>query len=133
MTIDATAFRGMFPEFASTVQYSDAQILAWLTIAYDSFNACRFGASLDMAVALFTAHNLVLGANNVNVANNGGVPGTVTGPVTSQSAGHVSQSYNVTAMLLSGAGEFNGTSYGIRFWTLVRAKKIGGVYVIAGR
>ena len=126
MTLTPTTFRQMLPEFNDTGQYSNANISQWLGIAYTMLREEAWWDSLDMGAALFTAHNLVLSARDAKVAENGGIPGNQSGPMSSKSVGGVSASYAVNAAYLEDAGAYNLTSYGSRFWTLVRQFGMGG-------
>src|ERR1700675_3367032 len=116
--INYDCFVSMFPELANPTQYPETGISLWLTEGYNELDACRFGTHLDMAVMLFAAHNTVLGAQNAAAANAGGIVGAASGPLASKTVGPVSASYDVEAVTSEGAGVYNSTSYGQRFWKL---------------
>jgi hypothetical protein len=93
VTITYQDFVTAFPEFANTTIYPQAQFDFWAKQAYLQLNACRYGASLDLAAMLFVAHNLVLSAQaSKSAASGGGSVGGTSGLVASKSVDKVSVS-----------------------------------------
>lgn len=123
------SFVTAFPEFKDQTAYPPDTVNFWIGEAPNMLNACRFGKAYDLAVMLFVAHNLVLGARDQSTTNGGGIPGQVTGPATSKTVGKVSYSQDVGAVTIPGAGDWNATSYGIRLYRMIRAFGAGPVYV----
>lgn len=124
MTMDAATFKTIFPEFASA---ADATIAFWITAAQGLLNEERWSSSLDMGIALFTAHHLVIGSRDAEVATAGGSPGAVPGVVTSKSVDKVSVSYDGSLGTYEGAGFWNQTNYGVRFYQMARLVGAGGI------
>ena len=121
-------FRSDFPEFASTTQYPDTQVLTWLTFAATFLsNGCRWGALLLMGQELVAAHYLVLQARDQAVAALGATPGTPGGLQTAKSVGDISTSYDYARTTYEGAGFWNLTSYGQRYYTMARMFGAGGI------
>jgi len=137
MAIEAAAFRTNFPEFANTAYPTDGLITFWLTVAYQLINPDRWGAMIDLGAQLFAAHNisLELSAQDeaaVGQGAPGSAPGVVTGPISSSSVDKVSITYATAESLEDGAGHWNTTVYGTRFWRLLRMMGMGPVYVGGG-
>lgn len=129
MTVTVASFRADFPEFADATAYPDTGILFWLTLGYNLLDPIRWGDLLDPGVELFIAHNIVLEKYNQMAIAAGRPPGLVggTGVAASKSVGGVSISYNTTFGFIEGAGSYNLTTYGIRFYTFARIIGIGGM------
>lgn len=129
MAVTYSTFVGVFTEFADATAYPQSTVDFWMGQAAFQLNANRLRNSYDLAVMLFTAHNLVLGKRNSQAASAGGAPGQVTGPQTSKAVDKVSVSYDTGAVSYPGAGEWNATSYGQRLYRLLRAAGAGPLYV----
>lgn len=127
--IDEPTFRGNFPEFADTVKFPSPQVVFWLAQAYSTLNAARFGTNLDLAAMLFTAHNIVMSARDASASSGAGIPGNPSSVTASKAVGPVSISYDTTLTAIPGAGIWNATSYGQRFWRLLKLAGAGGLYV----
>lgn len=133
MTATYATFVAAFPEFSNATTYPQAGVNFWIAQGYIQLNARRFGTSLDLAVMLFTAHNVVLGAQAAATATGTGIVGSASGPLQSKSVGPVSASYDASIVATEGAGIYNATSYGQRLLQLIRAYCGGPVYVPARR
>lgn len=125
--MDLTTFRADFPEFTDLTVYTDDMVTFWSGLAETLLPSARWGSLWPYGVILWTAHNLVLQAQDVKVSTAGGTPGQVTGAVSSKSAGPVSVSYDSSAAKIEGAGDYNLTKYGIRFKKLANIVGIGGL------
>lgn len=125
--VTAASFRGIYPAFASTTTYPDAQVTYWISYAdrllYDTV---RWSDMRDDGIMMVVAHQLVLAARDAAAAAAGGAPGSAAGAVSSKSVGGVSVSYDTSAAVLESGGYWNLTSYGIQFWQLARIVGIGG-------
>lgn len=130
MTVTYSSFVAVFTEFSDTTAYPQATVNFWLGQAPFQLNANRLRNSYDLAVMLFTAHNLVLGKRDTRAAAAGGTPGAISGPQTSKAVDKVSASYDTGAVTYPGAGEWNATSYGMRLYRLLRAVGAGPVYIL---
>jgi len=128
-----TEFRADFPEFSNTTTYPDGVIQFWLNVAYKQLNSNRWGDLLDVAAELYTAHNIVLEAKAIREAGVAG--GLVTGSpgmVTSKGVDKVSVGYDVNTATEEGAGFWNSTVYGTRFYRLMMLHGAGPLQVGIG-
>jgi len=131
MTVTVSGFRAAFPEFdgPNTNNYPDAEIQFWLDLSGNLFDQGRWGSLLDFGTQLFMAHNLALGFMAKAAAASGQQPGQVTGAVTSASVDKVSYSRDASSVMLTDAGHWNLTTYGLRYKQLVRMIGAGPVQV----
>ena len=120
-------FRQQFPEFRDPALYSDAVLGFWSGLAASQLNADRWGVLRDYGISMFVAHHLVLARRDEEAAAAGGLPGAVTGPQSSKSVDKVSVSYDTKAVALTDAGFWNLTTYGMRFYQMVRSIGAGGL------
>lgn len=130
--ITAAIFRQAYTEFTDPVKYPDSMIDFWIGVAAVLLPVQTWGQPADpIAIPLtalydfgalnYVAHQVSLEAQAVAVAAVGGNPGTASkGPVTSESVGGVSRSYDAGATLLESGGDWNRTTYGVRFLQLAR-------------
>lgn len=133
MTIAPSGFVVAFPEFGNAT-YPTPTVQFWLTQGYQDLNASRFGQDIDLAVMLFAAHNLVLGARNAAAAATpSGIVGQASGPLSSKSVGGVSASFDTGAVATEGAAIYNSTSYGQRLWSLMMQFGSGPRYAPTAR
>lgn len=130
MAVTYNSFVAVFTEFSDAAAYPQTTVEFWIGQAAFQLNANRLRNSYDLAVMLFTAHNLVLGKRDTRAAAGGGTPGQVSGPQSSKAVDKVSVSYDTGAVTYPGAGEWNATSYGQRLYRLMRAAGAGPVYVL---
>lgn len=124
--ITVNQFRKMLPEFSDSSIYLDEMIEPWLGLATSLLNQPRWGTFYNMGIALFTAHELTLGRQAQITASRGGVPGFGVGAVTAKSINGVSVSYNPGLSTLEGGGDWNLTTYGMRFLRFARMYGSGG-------
>ncbi len=136
--ITPASFRIDFTEFTSTVTYTNSSISYWLNLGNLIINSSLLGGSpstvsnppatlYDIALELFTAHNLVLEQPAQLTAENNGVPGQTTGPISAKRVGPVSVSYDVAAGVDSEDGQYNLTIYGTRFINLYKLAGAPGI------
>lgn len=123
--ITYASFVAAFPEFASA---SQTQVDFWIPIAYQQLNACRFGASLDLAAMLFVAHNVAMSEQDGAAAALGAPPGEMNGPITNKAVGSVSVGSDPGLVAVADAGAWNGTRYGTRLYTMMRMFNLGPAY-----
>lgn len=148
--ISEAQFRKDLPEFTDPAVYTPYGINFWLNIAKQSINTHRWGGSAhdpwptvlldlpdltlyDLGTELFIAHQLVLEARANAVVAAGGIPGEVSGPVSSKSVDKVSVSYDVQAIIEAGAGYWNLTTYGLRYFRMMMLAGMGAVQIGIGR
>lgn len=121
-----------YPEFANSTVYPVSAINYWLSVAMLLVDPVRWQRLVGVGTELFAAHNLVLEAKNLATVNVGGVPGITKGPVSSESAGAVSISYDVQAGIVKDAAHWNLTNYGTRFYKMLRIVGMGPIHLGSG-
>lgn len=131
--MDIPAFRTAFPEFESTVTYPTSLITFWSGIAELQVNPCAWKNMWSQGVQLYTAHELVLAAQNQKSAANGGVPGTSGGIPVNKTVGSVTVGYDAATTTEKDAGYWNLTTYGKQFIRLARLFGAGSIQLIGGR
>jgi len=122
----------MFPEFGTTPgtgAYTDARIQIWITVAEKFLTSSRWDTLIDLGTALFVAHYLVLDGTNQAAAQVGGSIGQTTGPLSSKSIDKISAAYETAAVTFENAGHWNLSTYGIRFYGLMRMVGAGGIEI----
>lgn len=124
---DASTLRAHFPEFADTTAYPDASIAFWFTVADLAVPSTVWGELWDQGCELYVGHHLAIAARDQQAVEAGGVPGEVRGPQTAKSVDKVSVAFDSGAVTHAGAGFWNMTTYGIRFYNLVRIVGAGGI------
>lgn len=122
-TFDAAQFRVNFPEFADETDYPEGMVSFWSGFAVKRLNSERWGELLEEGWQLLTAHYISLAKQN---AEEGIVPGSVGGLLSSESAGPVSYSRDTQASIVEGGGNFNLTTYGTMFLEIARIVGMGG-------
>lgn len=127
---DPPTFRLHFPEFSNVTTYPDATVQFYLDINSVILPAYRWGSMLQVGVELMTAHELALGQYSALGGASGGVPGMARGLMTNKSVSKVSVGYDVNITGIEGAGPWNYTIYGQRFYWLMRIVGIGGYEVL---
>lgn len=125
--ITADQFRLDFHEFSSSVTYPDTMIDFWLTVAANFVRQCVWGNQYGLGCELYAAHNLVLEAQAQRASQTGGIPGVATGPINSKSVDKVSVGYDTGVASEEGAGNWNLTTYGLRFKRLADLFGMGGI------
>lgn len=116
--MDISLFRTSFPEFSDTVIYPDALILFWSNIAQCQVNQPIWCGAWHLGVSLYTAHNIVIAAQNKKAASFGGVPGTSGGIANTKTVGSATVGYDSASTTEEGAGWWNRTTYGQQFYRL---------------
>lgn len=139
--ISAATFRVDFAEFANAAAYPDSAINFWIAAAGLMLPVQTFGAGsqaavsppttiMDIVTELFVAHNITLEMRAVKATAAGGDPGQASkGPVSSESVGGVSRSYDTSAGLNLDAGPWNLTTYGTRFLFMARNAAKGPIQI----
>lgn len=131
--MDIPAFRTAFPEFESTVIYPTALITLWSGVAEQMVPQRLWKTMWTTGCQLYTAHELVLAAQNQKSANSGGVPGTSGGVANTKTVGSVSVGYDAATTTEKDAGYWNLTTYGKQFIRLARIFGAGAVQLNGGR
>lgn len=125
--MNVAQFRGDFAEFANTATFPDTAVNRYIALSALYLDPTRWGANLDYGTELFIAHHLAVDALNASAVAVGGIPGAVKGPETSKSVDKVSISRDAGAVTNEGAGFWNLTTYGVRFWQLSNMMGSGGL------
>lgn len=127
MSVSVRTFRQTFKAFDDEERFPKSLIRFYLELATLMLPPSRWGQLLDYGKQLFAAHNLALEDKANREAALGGTPGVGFGVISSKSAGPVSLSLDVTTAAEQGAGYWNLTVYGLRFFRLVRVVGMGGL------
>jgi len=118
-------FRTAFPEFADGVKYPDTLVQLWLDVSVRLVNADRWAELTNLGIMLATAHSVVIGARSAAAAAKGLPPGGVAGIQSSKSADGLSASYDVSSVTEQGAGQWNSTVYGTRYFQMLKLMGAG--------
>lgn len=130
--ISVDKFRADFPEFANSATYSENTIRFWLAIGQLRLRASRWQSLFCVGLELYAAHNIVIEATAQQTALAGGFPGTSKGAITAQTVDKVTLSYDAALTSEEGAGNYNLTVYGTRFWELSQLVGMGPIQVGPG-
>lgn len=118
--MDKEAFRCNFPEFTDESAYPDSLLDFWAVVAEGIVDDCRWGDMRDNALGLVLAHYVSLAIADQQAAIKGAIPGTNNGAVTQKKVGEASVSYDAINNSESGAGQWNKTTYGVRYISLTK-------------
>jgi Protein of unknown function (DUF4054) len=132
MAVTYDSFIASFPEFSNAAKYPEASFNMWLTFAQMMVSCERWGDMADIGVSLVVAHNLYFAGRAAAVAANGGSPGQATGIVSSKSVNGVSQGMDTASVAEQGAGQWNATDYGQRYFALAMMFGAGGLQLGGG-
>lgn len=126
--MDNMQFRQDFPEFADTTKYPDAAVTLWMNAGIARMNQQRWqnAGFYDIGLELFTAHHLAIAAADQQAAAKGAAPGQATSVKASKSVGGVAVSIDTQISANAGAGFWNLTTYGTRFWELAQIVGVAG-------
>ena len=125
--ITSAIFRSDFSEFANVASFPDSAVQRYISLSTLLIDPVRWGANADYGTELYVAHHLAMDAQNQLIASAGGIPGAIKGPETSKSVDKVSVSRDSGSVTTDGAGMWNLTVYGIRFYQLMMMMGAGGV------
>ena len=127
--MDIETFREHFPEFTSATIYPDALIGFWSAFAELSVSSDNAGDLYVPLVELATAHHITTAANDAVSASSGASPGSGGGGVIgSKTIGSITVSYDHSKAMNANADDWNMTSYGRRYWRLMRMLGAGPVF-----
>lgn len=132
MTVTVESFRVDLPEFADIAKFPDAAVAFWLKWALLMVNEDRWGDVFDLGVEMFVAHNLALERRAQVAAAKGGIPGMQPGVLTGSSVDKVSVGYDASAGINLGAGHWNLTIYGTRFYQMAQQFGAGPITIEGG-
>ena len=128
--VTPTQIRTDFPEFANTTSYPDSLFMFWIVVAYHRFNAYRWGDLYNLGIELFVCHNVTIERDNGRAAQRTATPGAQKGPISSETTGSVSASYDAAIAAEPGYGNYNLTNYGTRYAELLSLVGAGPITVI---
>lgn len=124
---DDEEFRITFSEFSDSEIYPSPLINFWAAVGEVEIDFNRYQDLYVPALYCYVGHNLVLAAKNRLTAERGrGIPGQDTGVITSKHIEGVSKSMDVNVAATIGGGEFNLTTYGLKFLHFRKMATIGG-------
>jgi hypothetical protein len=118
-----------FPAFNNPDQYPENTIQMYLTLANASLSAPRFGQMLNIATELFVAHFLTLDYMDARSARAGNPMGQQAGAIGSKSVGGVSINYALGYDTEPGAGHWNLSTFGKRYYRICQMAGMGGVQI----
>ena len=122
-----SSFREAMPMFTDVQKYPSAQFNYYLKLAVKLLPESRWDDLLDDGYTFFIAHYLTLFNRSMLAARIGGDPGKVVGNETSKSVDSVSKSMDVSNVLITDAGHWNQTTFGVQFYQLVMMIGAGGI------
>lgn len=125
--VSADQLRQDFQAFADPVVYPDEDLNFWLVVSQLLNNPNAWKELLTLGIELLALHFLILEAQAQRTAANGGVPGLASGPIASKAVDRVNIAYAVQAAVEDGAGSYNQTTYGQRWWHLAQLVGAGAV------
>lgn len=121
------AFRTAFPEFKDTVKYPDQMITFWSGVAELQVLQNVWRNMWSQGVMLYTAHECVLAAQNVQSSGNGGAPGKDGGVPNNKTVGGVTVGYDSENTSEKDAAYWNLTNYGKQFIRLAKLFGAGAI------
>lgn len=127
-TVTVEEFRASMPVFDDETAYNYDELFFWLTFADQVLTPDKWPEPYrSLGIRLFVAHNIILARRDDVTVLGGGIPGGTLGVVASKSVGGASISYNTMIGLEQGAGAWNLTVYGLRFYRIMMLVGMGGV------
>ena len=125
--LDESTFRQTMPAFASVDDYPSAQFNFYLKLGVKLLPESRWDDLLDDGLTFFVAHYLVLYARDMAMVDVGGIAGKIIGNETAKSIDSVSKSMDVSGVLMTDAGHWNQTTFGVQFYQLMQMIGAGGI------
>lgn len=114
-------FIAAFPQFADTTKYPEESVNFWADVGSKTIDPCKWGNMYMNGLYMYVAHQITLDSK--------GAAGQDTGLVSSKSVGSASKSYDRASSNEEGAGYWNLTIWGQRYWRFVRMFGAGGLQV----
>lgn len=131
--ITELSFREDMPMFADANDFPSYQFNFYLKLGKKLLPESRWGnpndpdSLIDFGLTLFIAHYLTLFKRGMDASSIGGDAGKVVGNETSKSVDSVSKSMDVSGVLITDAGHWNMTTFGIQFYELMMMAGAGGI------
>jgi len=125
--ISESSFRETMPMFADAAVYPQFQLNFYLKLGLKLLNERRWDDLLDDGLTFFIAHYLTLYKRAMAAAAIGGDAGKIVGNETAKSVDSVSKSMDVSGVLITDAGHWNQTTFGVQFYQLSQIVGAGGV------
>jgi hypothetical protein len=123
MTVTPASFKVRFPEYVSE---SDDRIQLFLDDAVLTLNFVYWGVKYDLGVNYLVAHELALANKSEQAGGSGAGAG---GTISSRSVDGVSISYAVRTADSAKEAYYAQTSYGFKFWALLRSLPIPAISI----
>ena len=117
--LDESTFRQTMPVFADLDLYPAFQFNFYLKLGKKLLPESRWDDLLDEGLTFFVAHYLTLYARDMAFVDVGGIGGKVVGNETSKSIDGVSKSMDVSSVIITDAGHWNQTTFGIQLYQLM--------------
>lgn len=125
--ISESSFRETMPMFADAAVYPQHQFNFYLKLGLKLLNERRWDDLLDDGLTFFIAHYLTLYKRSMAAAAIGGDAGKILGNETAKSVDSISKSMDVSGVLITDAGHWNQTAFGVQFYQLAQIIGAGGV------
>jgi Protein of unknown function (DUF4054) len=126
--VDEKQFRHDFAEFADPVAYTSITVRYWLAVSQRLNNPCVWQDLLPLGIELLAAHFITIEAQALKAGLTGGNPGIAGfGPISNKSVDRVSIGYGVQMAQEQGAGSYNATTYGQRWWHFAQIFGAGAI------
>jgi hypothetical protein len=129
---DIKSFRNAFPEFQNTKKYPSEMITFWSNLALAQVNCNVWKTQWPMGVQLYTAHEIVLAAQNAKLGIAGGTPGTGGGVPNTKTVGTVTVGYDSQVTSEKDGAHWNLTNYGKQFLRLAKIFGAGALQLNGG-
>lgn len=128
-TVTVQQFQAAFPVFSDSNKFPEPQVQFWLDLADKVHNADRWGDVLSTGIMLYVAHHLSGDYMATKEVARGGAPGLRSGVISSEGGDNVNVSFDTTIGSEEGAGHFNTTIFGKRWFALAQLHGAGPVQV----
>lgn len=125
--MDNDKFRSAFPEFSDAVVYTEDQLTFWASFAALQIDQNKWASMYDNGVYLYVAHEITIQSQNVKAALLGKTPGQQSGIANAKAVGSVNASYDSTSQTEKDAGYWNRTTYGMKFYRLMKLFGMGAI------
>lgn len=114
-------FIAAFPMFADTAKYPEESVNFWADLGSKLIDPCKWGDVYMNGLYLYIAHQVTLDSKTT--------AGQDIGLVSNKAVGSASKGYDRASSNEEGAGYWNLTVWGQRYWRLVRMFGAGGLQV----
>lgn len=131
MALDYDSFINYFPAFTNQTQFPPDRVQVFIDLANLQVDS-KFGSLQAYVAGLWAAHNIVIEEQQANSVNQGLLPGDTVGVLKTVSAGTTSTTWDTNIAVIEGAGQWNTTFYGRRYYEYNRMFGAGPTQVVPG-